>query len=90
MQAVAIAPDFLPDIVFMDLGMPRMNGYEAAGHIRQQSWGRGMVLVALTGWGQEEDRKRISQAGFDHHLVKPADLERLRQLLAGFTEKTSA
>ena len=81
-QAIAIAPDFLPDIVFMDLGMPRMNGYDAAAHIRRQSWGKDMVLVALTGWGQEEDRQRIRQAGFNCHLVKPANVDRLRQLLA--------
>ena len=87
-QAIAIAPDFLPDIVFMDLGMPTMNGYDAARHIRRQSWGKEMMLVALTGWSQEEDRQRIRQAGFDHHLVKPAKPEQLRELLASLEQGT--
>jgi CheY-like chemotaxis protein len=87
LEAIEIAADYLPDIVLMDLGMPRMNGYEAAGHIRSQSWGKDMILVALTGWGQEKDRQRIMQAGFDRHLVKPASLEQLRELLAGRTDR---
>lgn len=86
-EAIAIAADYLPEIVLMDLGMPRMNGYEAAGHIRSQSWGKDMILVALTGWGQEKDRQRIMQAGFDRHLVKPASLEQLRELLTGRTDR---
>src|SRR5690606_9617563 len=53
-QAIEIAADFRPEIVLMDLGMPRMNGYDAAAHIRNQSWGKEMMLVALTGWGQEK------------------------------------
>jgi PAS domain S-box-containing protein len=89
-QAVTIASDFRPEIVLMDLGMPRMNGYDAAGYIRRQSWGKDMMLVALTGWGQEKDRQRIMQAGFDRHLVKPAKPEQLRELLAGSAERVSS
>ncbi|WP_164101015.1 PAS domain S-box protein [Candidatus Laterigemmans baculatus] len=81
-QAVAIAAEYLPEVVLMDLGMPKMNGYEAARHIRQQDWGATMLLVALTGWGQEEDRQRTKAAGFDHHLVKPAEPADLQQLFA--------
>ena len=81
-QAVEVAAEFLPDVVLMDLGMPKMNGYEAARHIRKQSWGHDMLLVALTGWGQDEDREKTRQAGFDHHLVKPAEPAVLQQLLA--------
>ncbi len=83
-QAIEIAADFLPDVVLMDLGMPRMDGYEAASNLRKQAWGKQMLLVALTGWGQDEDRDRTSKAGFDHHLVKPAEPEVLRQLLANY------
>jgi CheY-like chemotaxis protein len=87
-EAIEIAPDFLPEIVFLDLGMPRMNGYDAARRLRRQSCGKDMVLVALTGWGEEKDRQRIRQAGFDHHLVKPANLEQLRELLTGLKQRT--
>jgi DNA-binding response OmpR family regulator len=57
--------------VLLDIGMPRMNGYDAARAIRKEPWGREMCLIALTGWGQEIDRFRSSEAGFDQHLVKP-------------------
>lgn len=70
-----------PDVILMDLGMPRMNGYEAARHIRQQDWGKKTVLVALSGWGQDVDRQKSKAAGFNHHLVKPADPQELRTLL---------
>jgi PAS domain S-box-containing protein len=81
-EAIEVAAEFRPDVVLMDLGMPEMNGYEAAQHIREQPWGRGMLLIALTGWGQDEDRRRTQEAGFDHHLVKPADPAELQRLLA--------
>jgi PAS domain S-box-containing protein len=70
-----------PDIVFLDIGMPGMDGYEVARRLRRQPGLRGVVLVALTGWGQEEDRERARRAGFDHHLTKPAAPETLQQLL---------
>src|SRR5262245_46024580 len=71
-----------PDHVFLDIGMPVMNGYDVAQRLRQRPGLERLVLVAMTGWGQEEDRRRSQQSGFDHHLVKPADPEALRQLLA--------
>ena len=71
-----------PDVVLLDIGLPRMNGHEAARWIREQPWGRGMLLVALTGWGQDEDRRRSSAVGFDHHLVKPVEIAELLDLLA--------
>jgi CheY-like chemotaxis protein len=82
LEAIASAAEFLPEVVLMDIGMPKMNGYEAARHIRQQPWGRKMTLIALTGWGQEEDKRKAREAGFDHHLVKPADPTELQQLMA--------
>jgi signal transduction histidine kinase len=81
-EAIAAAEEFQPNIVFMDIGMPRMNGYEAAEQIRQKPWGEDMVLVALTGWGQDEDRRRTQAAGFNHHLVKPAEIADVQRLLA--------
>lgn len=80
--AVQLAQDFNPDVVFLDIGMPGMDGHETATFIRQQPWGKTMVLVALTGWGQSEDRRRSKDAGFDHHLVKPADPAVVEKLLS--------
>lgn len=81
-SALDAAEEFLPDVVLMDLGMPKMDGYEAARRMRQQPWGKSLTLVALTGWGQAEDRRRTREAGFDHHLVKPADANALQALLS--------
>jgi CheY-like chemotaxis protein len=84
-DAVTQAEQFRPDVVFLDIGMPTLDGHETAKLIRQQEWGKEMVLVALTGWGQSEDRRRSKDAGFNHHLVKPADpavVEKLLQALA--------
>ena len=72
---------FHPDVVLLDIGMPGMDGYEVARRIRANPANRQISLIALTGWGQDEDRRRSVAAGFDHHLVKPADIEQLRQLL---------
>ncbi len=82
LEAVEAAGTFRPDVILLDIGLPKMNGYEAARRIRAQPWGQGMVLTALTGWGQEEDRLRSAAAGFDHHLVKPVDPVELEKLLA--------
>jgi len=76
-----------PDLVFLDIGMPVMNGYDVAQRLRQRPGLENLILVAMTGWGQEEDRRRSQEAGFDHHLVKPADPSALRKLLAGARER---
>jgi PAS domain S-box-containing protein len=81
-EAVEQAKQFHPDVVFLDIGMPTLDGHETAKLIRQQPWGKDMVLIALTGWGQSEDRKRSKDAGFNHHLVKPADPAVVEKLLA--------
>jgi PAS domain S-box-containing protein len=78
---VAAAGEFRPDVILMDIGMPKLNGYEAARRIREQPWGQGVLLVALTGWGQDDDRRRSDAAGFDAHLVKPVDHAALTKLL---------
>jgi PAS domain S-box-containing protein len=80
--AIPLAEQFRPDVILLDLGMPKMNGYEAARHIRSQPWGKTMVLAALTGWGQEDDKRRTREAGFDHHFVKPLDPAILQKFLA--------
>ena len=70
LEAIQVAGAFRPDVALVDLGLPKMNGYEIARHIREQSWGKNIVLIALTGWGQAEDQQRSKEAGFDYHLVK--------------------
>jgi PAS domain S-box-containing protein len=82
LEAIAAAEKWLPEIVILDLGMPKLDGYGAARHIRQQTWGKGMTLIALTGWGQDEDKRKTKEAGFDYHLAKPADLDELRRLIS--------
>lgn len=88
-QAIKVAEEFLPDLVLMDLGMPNMNGYEAARYIREQPWGLRMILVALTGWGQDDDKKRTKDAGFDYHLTKPAEPSDLQKLFASVKSNRS-
>lgn len=82
LEAVAAAATFRPDMILLDIGLPELNGYDVARKIREQSWGERMILVALTGWGQDEDRRRSKEAGFNHHLTKPVDPVTLKKLLA--------
>jgi PAS domain S-box-containing protein len=81
-EAVAIAEQFRPRVILLDIGMPKLNGYEACKRIREKPWSRDVVIVALTGWGQEADRRRSREAGFDHHLVKPVELDALEAVLS--------
>jgi PAS domain S-box-containing protein len=74
-EALEVSPEFRPEVVFLDIGMPEMNGFEVARRLRQHPQTREALLVAMTGWGQEEDRRRGREAGFDHHLVKPVSPE---------------
>jgi signal transduction histidine kinase len=80
-DALQLAEVFRPRVMLLDIGMPHMDGYQAARQIRDRAWGRSMVLVALTGWGQEQDRRRTREAGFDHHFVKPVDPHCISQLI---------
>ncbi len=89
LEAVGAAGEFRPDVAVLDIGLPRLNGYDAARRIRQQPWGAGVVLIAATGWGQEDDRRRSREAGFDHHMVKPVDPAALLELL-GALGRTAA
>jgi PAS domain S-box-containing protein len=89
LEAVEAAATLRPDVVLLDIGLPKLNGYEAARKIREQPWGKSMVLVALTGWGQEEDRRRSEEVGFNAHMVKPVELAALQKLLAGLKATTA-
>jgi CheY-like chemotaxis protein/two-component sensor histidine kinase len=82
-QGVDLAGDFRPDVILLDIGLPKLDGYEACRRIREQPWGKSAVLIAVTGWGQEDDRRRSHEAGFDQHMVKPVDPQDLMKLLAG-------
>ena len=79
-EALAIAKRVRPDIGILDIGMPELSGHEVAEHIRHEAWGRDITLIAVTGWGQDADKRRSRAAGFDHHLTKPIDFEELKRL----------
>ena len=81
-EALAAAEKFRPHVVLLDLGLPTMDGYETCVRIRQEPWGKDILIVALTGWGQAEDRRRSTEAGFDRHIVKPADPVELMKMVA--------
>jgi CheY-like chemotaxis protein len=80
-EAVEVAEAFRPQAILMDVGMPRLNGYEATRRIREQPWGRSVIIIALTGWGQEGDKLQSSEAGCNGHLVKPVSLPDLERAL---------
>jgi len=81
LEALAVCAVWQPDLAFVDIGMPDMNGYELAERIRRESWGAAIVLVALTGWGDPDHIRQARAAGFDHHLTKPVDLQTLETLI---------
>jgi PAS domain S-box-containing protein len=83
LEAVEAAKKFRPDVVLLDIGLPKLNGYDVCRSIRAQPWGQDVVLIALTGWGQEDDKRRSKEAGFNFHLVKPMNPADLEKLLAG-------
>jgi two-component system, OmpR family, response regulator len=80
-EALAAAESVRPEVILLDLGMPGMSGLDVARHIRKAAWGRAMVLIALTGWGQDEDRQQTRDAGFDHHLTKPVPPDEIEELV---------
>jgi len=85
--ALQSAEQSRPDVVFMDIGMPKLNGYDCARRIREAPWGKNITLVAISGWGQDSDREKSKSAGFDAHLVKPVDFATLEQMLAGVSAR---
>ena len=87
-QALEAAERFRPDVILLDIGMPGMNGYEVCREIRKQPWGGDILLIAQTGWGQDQDRQRTKDAGFDGHLTKPIDHDRLEEILTSLSVET--
>ncbi|HKQ56690.1 MAG TPA: PAS domain S-box protein [Candidatus Eisenbacteria bacterium] len=88
-EALQVAAEFRPEIVFLDIGLPKLNGYEVARAIRGQSWGRSVFLIALTGWGQEDDKRLAFESGFDLHLVKPVDPASVGELIMGYRRQAA-
>jgi CheY-like chemotaxis protein len=81
-EALGLAETFRPHMIFLDIGLPGLDGHGVCQRIREQPWGQDLPIVALTGWSQEEDRRRSRQSGFTDHLVKPAEPAHLDRLLA--------
>jgi DNA-binding response OmpR family regulator len=82
LEALEIAAQFQPEIVLLDIGMPKISGYDVARRLREAR-GDSVVIIAISGWGQDEDRKRARDSGFDHHFTKPVDFEALLALIDG-------
>jgi PAS domain S-box-containing protein len=89
LEGVETAAVFRPDFILLDIGMPKLNGYDACRRIREQPWGKNVGIVALTGWGQDEDKRRSQEAGFNSHLVKPVEPAALEKLLAELKSETA-
>lgn len=79
-EALFAEQEFMPDVLLLDIGMPKLSGYEVARRVRDAR-GRGVLIVAITGWGQEDDRQRAREAGFDHHFTKPVDYAALLEVI---------
>jgi CheY-like chemotaxis protein len=88
-SAIAAAAEYQPDVVLLDIGLPKMNGYEVAAQLRKSAHCRSMILVAFTGYGQDEDRRRVREAGFDYHLVKPLESAALEKILDSVAGRSS-
>jgi CheY-like chemotaxis protein len=82
LEAVQTAERIRPELILLDIGLPKLNGYEVCRKIREQEWSQATVIVALSGWGQEADRRKSEEAGFNHHMVKPLDYNLLMDVLA--------
>jgi len=88
-EALDAAEKYRPDVMLVDIGLPRLDGHEVCRRIREQPWGKDTVMIALTGWGQEDDRRKSQEAGFNGHLVKPVDYDQLLELLSELTNQQS-
>jgi CheY-like chemotaxis protein len=82
LEAVQTAAAIRPDVILLDIGLPKLNGYELAQRVRSEPWGANVTLIALSGWGQEEDKRKSAEAGIDHHLTKPVEPHSLEKLLS--------
>ena len=84
-EAVEAVEKYRPEVMLLDIGLPRLDGYEVCRRVREQPWGKDIIVIALTGWGQEDDRRKSEEAGFNGHLVKPVDYDKLLELLSSLT-----
>src|SRR4029077_16596548 len=87
LEALAAATEFRPSFCFLDIGLPKLNGYDLARRLRELPFTRESVLIAVTGWGQEDDKRRAREAGFDHHMVKPVDFANIQSILKKYHAK---
>ena len=85
LEALEQIEKYRPEVVLLDIGLPRVDGHEVCRRVREKSWGKDIVVIALTGWGQDDDRRKSEEAGFNGHLVKPVDYDKLLELLAALT-----
>ena len=82
LEALELAEGCRPDALLLDIGMPRLNGFDVARRVREETWGRGIMIIAITGWGADQDRQRSHESGFDFHIVKPANPMTLQRILS--------
>ena len=88
-EAVEAIEKYRPEVVLLDIGLPKLDGHEVCRRVREQTWGKGILIIALTGWGQDDDRRKSEEAGFNGHLVKPVDYDNLLQLLNSLTARSA-
>lgn len=88
-EAVKAVEKYRPEVVLLDIGLPKLDGHEVCRRVREQPWGKNIVIIALTGWGQEDDRRKSEEAGFNGHLVKPVDYDKLLELLSSLTTRSA-
>jgi PAS domain S-box-containing protein len=88
-EALEAVEKYRPEVVLLDIGLPRLDGHEVCRRIREKPWGKNIVIIALTGWGQEDDRRKSEEAGFNGHLVKPVDYDKLLELLSSSTTRSA-
>jgi CheY-like chemotaxis protein len=88
-EAVEAIEKYRPEVVLLDIGLPKLDGHEVCRRVREEPWGRNIIIIALTGWGQEDDRRKSEEAGFNGHLVKPVDYDKLLQLLSSVTTRSA-
>jgi PAS domain S-box-containing protein len=86
-EALEAVEKYRPEVILLDIGLPKLDGHEVCRRVREQPWGKDIIIIALTGWGQEDDRRKSEEAGFNGHLVKPVDYDRLLELLGQLTNR---
>jgi CheY-like chemotaxis protein len=86
-EALEAVEKYRPEVILLDIGLPKLDGHEVCRRVREQPWGKDIIIIALTGWGQEDDRRKSEEAGFNGHLVKPVDYDRLLELLGKLTNR---